>query len=331
MSGVEAAVRRCAFRPVGTPVGAFSEVFVVDVAVTSEAGSIGRGRARCITRQEADAVERGIRSFGSAIFGTRVESLEGWWQHWRRFSARCREGWRVLALSAIDLAMWNLFTPPVGENAMPYRTGLFLNASPEELQAEASAAIVRGFAGVKMLLGAPSIDEDVRRVHAVRDAVGGHAVALEAAGRLTAERAEGFLDVLVEADIAWIEDPFPPNEWRQTRQLQAATPVRVGGGETCWTLAGLRAYLERTALQHPILDLGRLGGLTPAVEFIRTDARAYETIGIHVDPAAALALLPYATEVHVWLEFLDWWDDESDERTLLRATRDHRSEPGRTT
>src|SRR5689334_1460985 len=89
-----------------------------------------------------------------------------------------------LSLAAIDTALWDLKCRRAGEplwkaagGAQPrvpvYTTeGGWLHHSAQQLVDEAVAAKAQGFRGAKMKIGKPTIAEDVKRLSAVRDAVG---------------------------------------------------------------------------------------------------------------------------------------------------------------
>jgi D-galactarolactone cycloisomerase len=164
------------------------------------------------------------------------------------------------------------------------------------LREEALEALALGFRAVKLKVGF-GIEDDVRAVQAVRDAIGSdtglmidanHAYDTVEAIRL-GRRIEAF-------DIGWFEEPVPPEDLDGHAAVKAALGIPIATGECEFTRLGFRALLERRAADVIQPDLCSAGGLSEGKK-IADMALAY---GVRVAPhvwgtgiaiAAALQLL----------------------------------------
>ena len=102
---------------------------------------------------------------------------------WRLTDYHGTAGLALLGISAVDIALWDLvghaLRQPVWRllgavrDRMPaYAMVGWLNFDVEELKPIAERAVAQGFRGVKMKVGAPTLEEDVARIEAVRGVVG---------------------------------------------------------------------------------------------------------------------------------------------------------------
>jgi len=178
------------------------------------------------------------------------------------------------------------------------------DGSVEETVASAAAAVESGYRTVKLKVGARSVDEDLRRVRAVADAVAdpaarSEAIALRADAngawnRETARAALAGFDGLVE----YVEQPLPAGDLAGHAALRGVgAPVavdesltRYGVGEVIATGAADAVVLKPMALGGPsrALAAGRAAahaGIDPVVT-TTIDAAVARTAAVHV--AAAL-------------------------------------------
>jgi len=87
------------------------------------------------------------------------------------------------------------------------------DADRETTAERAAAAVDRGFDCLKCKVGARSVDEDVARVRAVREAVGdGATLRLDANGAWSSGDAERALERLEPLDVAYVEQPVPADD-----------------------------------------------------------------------------------------------------------------------
>ena len=145
-----------------------------------------------------------------------------WRALWRASAALGHGDLALAAVSAYDLALWDLAGKAAGlpvwqllgavRDRLPvYYSGLFLGATEAELVAEAAPLAGQGYRAAKMRVGRPTPEEDAARVAAVREA-------LDPGVRLLADC---------------------------SRSLDAGRAIRLGGGWRPWAWAGWRSPSRR--------------------------------------------------------------------------------------
>jgi L-alanine-DL-glutamate epimerase-like enolase superfamily enzyme len=185
-----------------------------------------------------------------------------------------QEGLAMWAISAVDTALWDLLgrqlNAPVwlllGLNTTKvpaYGSGGWISYRDEELADEVGRHIKRGYAGVKIKIGGPSLDGDVERVRAVRRAIGSDKkLMIDANQGLTLDRALRTARLLEDCAIDWLEEPFPKNDMEDYCRLAGATEIPLAAGEREFGIAGIRKLVERRAVNVIQPDLMRVGGVT---------------------------------------------------------------------
>ncbi|VTT87861.1 O-succinylbenzoate synthase [Halorubrum sp. DM2] len=137
------------------------------------------------------------------------------------------------------------------------------DGDPTETAGEARRAVEEGFDCLKLKVGVRSVDADVERVRAVREAVGnGVALRVDANGawdRTTARRA---LDALAAFDLAYVEQPLPADDLEGLAALREDDPssrVPIAVDESV-AAHGVDAVLEADAADVAVLKPMALGG-----------------------------------------------------------------------
>lgn len=185
-----------------------------------------------------------------------------WAEMYRQSIQAGRRGAALRAISAIDLALWDLRGKAFGRPVMEllgvyqkrlrcYATGGYYREgqSVEDLVREAGAVFEQGFTAIKLKVGKLSAAEDAARVGAVRRAFGdGVDILLDAnGGWRSAPEAVAALRRLEEFNPYWIEEPVRADNVAAMARIAEAvrTPVATGELEaTRWAFAEL---VERKA------------------------------------------------------------------------------------
>ena len=178
------------------------------------------------------------------------------------------------------------------------------DAPRDETVAAAERAVADGFDCLKVKVGARSLDADVERLCAVRDAVGSE-ITLRADvngawDRATAARA---LTRLEPFDIAYVEQPLPAEDLAGTARLSGDSSVPIALDESL-TAASVETVLAAEAADVVVLKPMALGGPDRAVAAAKrarergvepvvtttVDAVVARTAAVHV--AAAIPDVP---------------------------------------
>ena len=181
-----------------------------------------------------------------------------------------------LAIAAIDIAVWDVNCrrtgTPLWRAAGGYRRevplydteGGWLHLTTEELATEAISSLRKGWKGVKIKVGKPSIVEDVARLEAVRAAVGpDFAIMVDANQSMTGAEAIRRAAAFEHVDLSWFEEPLPAEDLSGHSRLSRSTSIPIAVGESLYSVGHFREYLEHGAAQIVQADVARIGGITP--------------------------------------------------------------------
>ena len=188
-----------------------------------------------------------------------------------------QKGSPVEAISAIDIAMWDLKGQYTGlpvhdllggarrDTIIPYATGLYRKDPPfsiKELVSEAVSYAEEGFRAIKMKIGF-GIDDDVSAVKAVREAIGEKIkLMVDANHAYNACTASILAKRLEEYGISWLEEPVPPEDIEGYKEVKNNTNIPVAGGEAEFTRYGFYRLLGNRAVDIVQPDCAVTGGIS---------------------------------------------------------------------
>ena len=236
-----------------------------------------------------------------------------------------------LALAAIDTALWDWRSRRAGlplwkaaGGAQPrvpvYSTeGGWLHLTPDELVAQTLQAQTDGFLGAKVKVGRPTVAEDVARLAAVREAVGERfEIMIDANQCFNVAEAMRRARAYEPFNLAWFEEPLPAEDLGGHEELAAHTPIPIAVGESLYSPAHFREYLERGACSIVQVDAARIGGVTPWLKV----AHLAETFNVAVCPHFLMELhvsLSAAVPNARWVEYIPQLDDVTTSRLAIEA------------
>lgn len=185
-------------------------------------------------------------------------------------------------LSGIEIALWDLLgrrlEQPVFrllgyERAFakqPYASQLF-GDTPDETFQKAQRVKTDGYRAAKFgwgPYGLGSVATDAAHVEAARAGMGHDGIVLIDAGTVWHDdvaRALPRLEALRNARVTWLEEPFVSGALSAYAALaQAATPVRLAGGEGCHNEYMAQHMIDYAGIGFVQIDTGRIGGIGPA-------------------------------------------------------------------
>jgi len=259
----------------------------VVVEVETDAGITGVGHGNWATGAIATIVEE---TLSKLVVGEDPRERERLWDIMYRATIPFgRKGAAVEAISAIDLALWDvagkeaekpvyeLLGGPVTDEIPCYASNLH-PIDLETLEREATEYAEAGFDAVKLRFkhgpeaGREGMQENEAVVATVREAVGDDvAVAADAYMGWSVRYAKRMLERLEKYDLEWVEEPVIPDDVDGYAEIRESTTVPISGGEHEFTRWGHKELLERDAVDVLQPDVHRCGGLT---ELLRIDAMA---------------------------------------------------------
>ena len=246
------------------------------VKIICDDGMVGWGEAY----GPPTVVKESINYIKQNIIGMNpLESDVIWSTLFRRVHDYGRSGVFVSAISAIDIALWDIkgkyYKLPVStilggsyrEKIRPYATGLYFSDSKtltDDLCNEALEYVNEGFKSIKMKVGL-NLKDDIANVKAVRNAIGpdielmidsNHAYSYDEALKLSKK--------LEDQDIKWFEEPLSPEFYDQYSDFKSKSLIPVAAGECEYLRYGFQKLLDKNCVDFLQMDICSCGGLTEA-------------------------------------------------------------------
>lgn len=250
------------------------------VEIFTDGGVVGLGNAALspiVTKTLIDAYLKPL------LIGADPWDTEYLWQQmYRRTMAFGRKGVAMTAISAVDIALWDLLgksaKQPVfrllggrtKEKIPVYASRLYAMPIPE-LRAEAGRYKAEGYKAMKLRFGWGPIDgaagmqKNLELVRTVRGVIG-ESIDLMADAYMgwTLDYAKRMLPLLEPFHLRWLEEPVIPDDTRGYKELKGYGRVPIAGGEHEFTIFGFRELLENNALDYIQFDTNRVGGISQA-------------------------------------------------------------------
>jgi D-galactarolactone cycloisomerase len=159
---------------------------------------------------------------------------------------------------------------------------------------QASAWADRGYTAIKVKVGRISLAEDLRRLQAVRAAVGPQMRLMADANQsCDAMSAIALAKALQEFDVFWLEEPVAARDFEAHGQVKEETLMPIAAGESLHTLEDFQLVIIGNLLDVVQLNVGRVGGIDRAIEIFRwarTGRVAIHHWGTPIGLAASLHL-----------------------------------------
>jgi o-succinylbenzoate synthase len=133
--------------------------------------------------------------------------------------------------------------------------------TPREVRSAAKQAVRDGFRTLKLKVAVTTVDRDIARVHAARDAVGSDiALRLDANAGWDEATASRALARLESERPEFVEQPVAATALDVMARLRASSPVPIAADESAAGGAAAQAVIDRHAADLLILKPATLGG-----------------------------------------------------------------------
>ncbi len=294
-------------RPFGWSNGWISARVVGLLKIETDEGITGWGEGYVGAR--GDFVKQ---LFGDLLIGADPLNRNALWQGMfdRVYNGNNAGGFGGSAISAVDIALWDIAGKAAGQSVSDllggrirdkvavYATGLYYTEGefPTRLLDEATMYVELGFKGMKTKIGGLPIAEDVRRVAAIRGAIGDDIrLMVDANQAYPASTAIRIGNHLADLDITWFEEPVNAKDVDAYLQVQAAVPMPVAGGENLRTRYEFNDFFARRAYDIAQPDVVNAGGITE----MRNIAMTANSYGILVNPHVWGSPVMIAASLHL--------------------------------
>lgn len=270
--------------------------------IETEDGTVGIGNAALAPRITKAAIDE---YYAPLVIGEDPFDNEYIWQKmYRRSHAWGRKGIGMTAMSAIDIAIWDLMGKEVGkpvfkllggrtkEKIRCYASKLY-GQPLDDLAREAQSYVDQGFDSVKMRFGwgpqdgPAGMKKNIDLVRTVREVIGpDRDLMCECYMGWTFEYAKRMLRLLEPFNIRWLEEPVIADDIEGYKELRKLGVLPISGGEHEFTLAGFQQLVDQRAVDVIQYDTNRVGGITAARK-INALAEAY-----------SIPVIPHAGQMH---------------------------------
>ncbi len=299
---------------------ALEAIDLLVVEVETDAGIVGTGHlnplAKCLRTLEMCIKEMLV----PLLIGEDARQVEALWQKmWRATFIHGRMGISVMAMSALDIALWDALGRFQGKplwqlwggrpDPLPvYGSGCFRGLGHDGMIEKAERFVDQGFSAIKMQVAHLfTHDQDVENVRGMRAALGDDiAIMVDVNQGWGVDEAIAVGRRLDDYDIAWLEEPVMADDFEGYHRIAEEIRTPVVGGENHFTHHDFKPFFASGTI--PILqpDIMR-GGYSELRVISERAQRAGLKIAPHMFPELSshlVASIPNAS----WLEYMGWYD-----------------------
>ena len=250
------------------------------VEVFTDAGHVGIGNAALAPRLTKQTIDVYLEPL---LIGADPWDLEFLWQHmYRKTMAFGRKGIGMTAISAVDIALWDVIAKAAGQPVfrllggrtkpkIPVYASRLYSQPLDQLAAEAVKYREAGYKAMKLRFGwgptdgADGMQRNVALVRTVREVVGdGVDIMADAYMGWNLDYARRMIPLLEPFRLRWLEEPVIPDDLHGYASLKAMNRVPIAGGEHAFTIYEVRDLLDARALDYIQFDTNRVGGISQA-------------------------------------------------------------------
>jgi L-alanine-DL-glutamate epimerase-like enolase superfamily enzyme len=255
--------------------GAMAAFELNTVRIRDAEGAEGVGYTYTVGRNggAVDSVLR--REMGDLLQGQEADLTEAVWQRlWWGLHYGGRGGPTMLAISAVDMALWDLKSKRAGlplwrllggfDPRVPcYAGGIDLDLSLDALLRQTDDNLAKGFRAIKMKVGRKSLAEDVERVRAMRGHLGAEfPLMADANMKWSVDQAIRAARAFAPFDLTWLEEPVPPEDVAGHARVLRDGGVPIASGENLRSLWDFKALIAAEGVSFPEPDVTNCGGVT---------------------------------------------------------------------
>ena len=300
----------------------FNRLDLAVAHIETDEGLTGLGFTYSITQHGAREISSFIdHSLSDLIHGMDPRNHEEiWYRMWRSVDWVGRGGIAVLAIAAVDIALWDLRSKLARlplyrmlggyRNRVPvYNTdGGWLNHTLDQLVDEAKKIVAAGFRGTKIKVGKEDPMEDRERIAAVRQVLGPHRrLMVDANECFTHAEAIKRARLWEDLNLFWFEEPLPAEDISGHGKLKAHTSIPIALGESLYTRQQFKDYIAVDGVSIVQPDACRCGGIT---EWLKI-AHMADCYNMQVSPHFVMELhLPLVAAIPngLWVEYIPAFD-----------------------
>jgi len=301
-------------RPLRTASGEIPAAPLLLIDIATEQGITGRAYLFAYTKVTLRALKALTEDLAPPLVGKPCAPADRAAECERTFRLLGRQGLLGMALSGIDMALWDALG-----RALKQPVVALLGGSPRAIQAYDSFGLIdikddarrleqslaQGFRAIKIKLGGGDLAKDVAAVRDVRGIIGeATRLMIDYNQSLSAPEAIRRLQALQRYDLAWVEEPVPAEDLVGHAAVRASRLAPVQTGENWWFAADMAKAIEAKACDHAMPDIMKIGGVTGWLRAAALAEVASLPVSSHIFVEASAHVLP-VTPTALYLEYLD--------------------------
>jgi mandelate racemase len=304
-------------RPLATATGSITHAPTVLIDIGTDEGITGASYIWTPAAFAPKPLALLIESLGELLQGDPITPFAIEQKLRKRLTLMGVQGLTMLALSAIDIACWDILAKAaslplvrlLGGAPRPlpaYNSNGLGIIGAERAATEAVELAAPGFKAIKIRLGYLSLEGDLAVVRAVRRAVGDRVILMSDYNQaLLPPEAERRVRALDDEGLAWIEEPVRFDDYAGCARVAAAAKTPIQIGESCWGVHDMQKALDADACDYFMPDLAKIGGVTGWLRAAAIAEPRGLPISTHLFPEVSAHLLAVTPTAH-WLEYMDW-------------------------
>src|SRR5690348_6416865 len=254
--------------PHQTVSGTISESPLVLTDVTMEDGMVGHSMIFTYAVSALKPTADLIKNLESVVQGEPLAPVEIADKFAKRFRLLGLQGLVAMAVSAIDMALWDGLARSQNtslvrllggvEKSVPaYGAVGYVGAAESARVAEEWAKL--GFKGVKAKIGYARVQDDLEVVRSMRKAVGNEMmIMVDYNQSLTPPEAVQRLRVLDEEGLTWVEEPVQAHDYQGHALVAREIKTPIQCGENWWGTLDMRYAVDARASDYIMVDVMKI-------------------------------------------------------------------------
>jgi L-alanine-DL-glutamate epimerase-like enolase superfamily enzyme len=274
----------------------FPEHRLVVAHVGTDEGLLGLGYSLAFGGGGAEAIQVYLETRLKPLLLGEDPLLVGrlWERMYRADRGIKRQGIAAYALSALDIALWDLAGKAAGlplyrlwggvtDRVAGYGSGGWPSYRVEDLLEEARRYTAHGLRYYKLKVHHPDPRENRRRVEAVREALGaGVRLMVDVNQKLDVLGNLRLAAALEDLDLVWYEEPVLADDLAACAEVARSIRIPVATGENHYTRFEFREIIERRAARYLMPDVCRANGFTETLRIGQLAAAHQLPVSPHV-------------------------------------------------
>jgi L-alanine-DL-glutamate epimerase-like enolase superfamily enzyme len=297
----------------------FADHRMVAAFVSTDEGVEGFGYTLAFGGGGAEAMQVYLETrLKPLLLGEDPRLVERLWEKMFRADRGIRRvGLAAYAVSALDIALWDLAGKVAGQplyrlwggatdRVEAYGSGGWARYTVEDIVEEARFYTSQGCRYYKMKIHEPDPRANRKRVEAVRKALGdGVRLMVDVNQKLDVLSSIRQAQMLEDLDLVWYEEPVLADDYAGCAEVARAIKIPVATGENHYTRFEFRELCERRAARYLMPDVGRANGFSETLRIGHLAAAHGLLVSPHVVHEISLQVAGALSNAFL-VEYMNW-------------------------